>query len=71
MFEDEFYRSIKLLSRGKTSCNQYECQKYQIDETQFGISKNYNIDTYGIINLTTVAGGPLEITNPYFIQGFF
>ena len=69
MFEDKFYRNLKLNYVGKTTCYSYDCQKYEISENEFEKSKNYNTNMFGIINLTTVAGGPLEVSHPYWING--
>jgi len=69
MFEDKFYRNLKLHYLGKTDCNSYTCQKYEIDENEFALSNVYNTETYGIINLTSIAGGPLEVSHPYMTNG--
>lgn len=69
IFEEKCMRNLKLQVLGKTGCNQYQCQKYRIADEEFDASDLYNTDVYGVINLTNIVGGPLEITNPYFTNG--
>ena len=69
MFEDKFFRNLKLHYLGKTTCQTYTCQKYEIDGNEFATSQTFNTETYGFINLDTTAGGPLEVSHPYMANG--